>query len=98
MPSFVDTYQNEVKAMKLLILKYMQAIKTKQTQPEVPFGFGNNPSQPKYRLQFTEAGFPLLAVPLPSHGWKKQDWEDLFSAYMGQHYSECPALLQGLAS
>lgn len=88
-PSFVDSYQNEVKAIQTGLYKYMQAIITKQTQPEVPFGI----AQVKYKLKFSDAGFPKLDVPLPSQGWKKKQWEDLFSEYMGHHYSEYLVLL-----
>jgi hypothetical protein len=84
--SFVDTYSDSVKEMKGLLLTYAKALRMQKNQPELPFGIGTHAAQPKLVLDSTPAGYPILPIPLPSASWKKQDWEDFFTMYMGRHY------------
>jgi hypothetical protein len=86
--TFVDTYADDVKAMKLMLLNYMKAIRNKQSQPDLPFGIGEDQHRPKLILETTTEGYPILPIPLPCHNWNKQDWEDLFAMYIGRHYSK----------
>ena len=85
--TFEDTYADDITKMKGALLNYVQALRSMQSQPALPFGIGNtNPGQPKLVLETTPAGFPILPIPLPSLNWTKQDWESLFTLYMGRHY------------
>jgi hypothetical protein len=84
--TFLDTYQDNVQHMKLSFLKYVKALQSKQRHPALPFGIGNDPDEPKVVLESTGGGYPILPIPLPSQNWKKKDWEDLFTMYMGRHY------------
>lgn len=85
--TFLDTYPDEIQQMKLLMLKYVQTLRTWLEQGEVPFGIGNNKHLPKTVLKMTDNGYPILPIPIPSSLWVKRDWEDLYTLYMGQHYS-----------
>lgn len=87
---FLDTYPDDVKNMKLSIMNYMKAVRTRQTHPKLPFSISKNTGHPKIDLQITPAGYPILPVPLPSGNWGKRDWENLFTMYMGKHYGRVP--------
>lgn len=86
--TFVDTYAKDVHNMKLTLLKYMTALRTRQSHPALPFGIGDDPAQPKFALQTTLNGYPIIPIPLVSDNWRKQDWEDLFMTYIGRHYGK----------
>lgn len=86
--TFVDTYTDDVKKMKLALLTYMKALRTQESHPDLPFGIGNHQGQPRVVLDTTTNGYPILPIPLPSQTWTKRDWEDLFTMYMGSHYSK----------
>ena len=38
---FLDSYQDDVKKLKLSIMNYVKALQTKQSQLALPFGIGN---------------------------------------------------------
>jgi len=88
--SFLETYSEEVHNMKLSILKYVKALQTKQSHPDLFFSTGNDNglgrAGPKIILEISPDGYPILPILLPSQSWNKQDWEQLFTMYMGQHY------------
>lgn len=86
--SFLDTYPDEVKSMKLSMMNYIKALRTRQTHPDLPFGLGKGTGHPKIDLQITPGGYPILPVPLPSENWGKKEWENLFTMYIGKHYGK----------
>ena len=86
--SFLDTYPNIVKDMKLTLLTYIKSLWTKKGHPDIPFGIGQYQSQPKIILEKTPNGYPIIPIPLQSPRFNKRDWEDLFTMYMSSHYSE----------
>lgn len=90
--TFLDTYTDDVKKMKLMLLNYMKALRTNRSQPDVPIGtgigIGEAQHKPKLVLETTTEGYPILPIPLRSQNWNKHDWEDLFMMYIGQHYSK----------
>ena len=85
-PTLEDTYADDVKKMKLSLLNYVKALQAMRSEPNLPFGIGTTLFQPKLVLETTSCGFPILPVPLPLQNWNKQDWESLFTLYMGRHY------------
>ena len=54
------------------------------------FGPGISPrnalSQRNIELEKNEDGYPILPDPIPSDGWTKGNWDNLFTEYLGQHY------------
>jgi hypothetical protein len=88
--SFLESYPDDVKNMKLSILNYVKALRTKKGQSDVPFGIGNDEEQPKVVLDTTTDGYPILPRPLPSEKWSKRQWEHLFKTYVGRHYRKFP--------
>ena len=93
-PSFVDTYPQLMSEMKLSMLEYVKALRTKKNYPDLPFGIGNHQGKPKLVLEKTTDGYPILPAPLPSQTWNKQDWEDLFTMYMGWHYGKMQSIME----
>lgn len=85
-PTFCETYKDDVNKMKSSFLQYVKALRSMQSNVGLPFGIGNTPGQPKLVLETTASGFPILPVPLQAQGWSKQEWELLFTLYMGRHY------------
>jgi hypothetical protein len=83
---FVETYRTDVQRMKVSLMNYMKALRTKQSHPALPFGIGK--AAAKLVLQTTPEGYPIIPMPLGSDNWRKRDWEDLFTMYMGRHYSK----------
>ena len=88
--TFLDTYTDNVKKMRLILLNYMKALRTNHSQPGVPIGIGIGKAQHKLKLvlETTTEGYLILPIPLQSQNWNKHDWEDLFMMYIGQHYSK----------
>ena len=86
--SFVDTYPDVIRNMKISILNYVQALRTKKGHPDLPFGVGNDQVRKKIVRDSTREGYPILPIPLPYDNWNKMDWENLFTMYMGWHYSK----------
>lgn len=87
--SFVDTYSDDVNAMKISIMSYLKTLRTKASYGNLPSGIGIGPgvgNEPKFVLAKTKEGYPILP-PLESDRWRKRDWEALFTTYMGEHYS-----------
>ena len=86
--SFVNTYPDVIRNMKISILNYVQALRTKKGHPDLPFGVGNDQVHKKIVLDSTREGYPILPILLPYDNWNKMDWENLFTMYMGWHYSK----------
>ena len=86
--SFVNTYPDVIRNMKISILNYVQALRTKKGHPDLPFGISNNQVCKKIVLDSTREGYSILPIPLPYENWNKMDWENLFTMYMEWHYSK----------
>lgn len=93
---FLETYPDDVKNLKLSILNYMKAVRAKKSHADILFGIGNDGRWPNLVLESTPDGFPIIPTPLPSDTWRKKDWEELFTMYMGRHYCRVQFLLRRL--
>ena len=83
---FVDTHKSDIHKMKVKLMNYMTALRTQKNHPDLPFGIGDDAERLKVVLQTTPNGYPILPIPMVSDNWRKQDWELLFTMYMGRHY------------
>ena len=63
--SFVNTYPDMVKDMKLMLLTYVKSLQHKKSLAKIPFGIGQSQSQPKIILEMTATGYPILPILLP---------------------------------
>jgi hypothetical protein len=106
MVSFGEMYADEVLAMKHLVMRYVQSAKAMQQQlktngagipVQMPSAVGVmafTPT-PKYSLEHTVDGFPVLPRPMNTQGWTKAVWEKLHMEFLCCHYSEWPVNSQG---
>ncbi|KAF8805954.1 hypothetical protein BYT27DRAFT_7257783 [Phlegmacium glaucopus] len=85
--SFLGTYKTEVTQMKRLIMEYVKTLQT-IANPAIPPPPGtSNEVSRKMILPKSNEGFPVLPIPWPVEEYSKQDLEELFTLYVGQHYS-----------
>jgi hypothetical protein len=106
MKSFEDMYEDQVMQMKVMVFKYVEAIKAMKKQLEdagagMPMevttivGVAPFVAKQKYLLGHTATGLPVLPRPMNTQGWSKQDWEKLYMEYISCHYSEWPVTIPG---
>lgn len=86
--SFIDSHPEEISKMKLLLMGYMKTLHNK-SQVLVGGGTGTNPEPQKVVLTTTSDGYPILPDPWRNGDDSKKRLEELFSLYIGRHYSKC---------
>ena len=64
--TFLDTYMDDMKKMKLMLLNYVKALQTKYSQPNIPVGISKAQHKLKLVLETTTEGYPILPIPLRS--------------------------------
>lgn len=90
--SFLDTHPTKVNDILISLFDYVQAIdkiKNPQNSPQAAADTINRPiphmSLP-IQLEISVGGHMILPDPIPSDGWKKVDWDRLFTQYVSQRY------------
>ena len=97
--SFIDTYYAKVTDLMINLVEYIQSLENRLSPPEqngtgtasnIGNGTGNNISPMSSPLtlilQQSLKGYPIIPDPIPSEGWKKTHWENLFSDFIHQQY------------
>ena len=89
--SFVDTYSRKVTDLMISLVEYVQAMDNILNPSNPAAGTTtNNVQTPKsltnLQLDKTPNDYPILPDPIPSEGWKKGTWDELFTDYLSQMY------------
>ena len=99
--SFIDTYNEKVTDLMVKLVEYVQAIdktllNTSNFSVGTGTGLGADTGADDLPRNFTVEksivlgkdvnGFPILPDPIPSDGWKKTNWDSLFTDYLSQQY------------
>jgi hypothetical protein len=95
--SFVDTYSTKVTELMIHLVEYIQYLDNIKNPP-IPADTGSGPIPGSIPgpipgltpnitpLDKNENGFPILPDPIPCDKWKKNDWDKLFTDFLGQQY------------
>ena len=91
--SFIDTYSSKVTDLMISLVEYVQAmdniLNPASSNPAATTTNNNLPIAnllPHIQLEKNPNGYPILPDPIPSEGWKKGTWDQLFTDYLGQMY------------
>ena len=99
--SFIDTYNEKVTDLMVKLVEYVQAmdktlLNTSNFSVGTGTGLGADTGADDLPRTFTVEksivlgkdvnGFPILPDPIPSDGWKKTNWDSLFTDYLSQQY------------